>query len=123
MDKSKYVKLSWMDAEKAGVSRRDWCHAMAEKRRGKVYQTPKPSKPAQKARVRTIPLVQWSCSHRGDVVDMTVCGSCGGGKRPLEIFDCAIHGECTVDRMPEPGRTVKGLCKLCKDRVGKPIIE
>jgi hypothetical protein len=121
MDKTEYVKLSWMAAEKAGVSRRDWCAAMAEKLQGRQPVKPKKKKPAF---VKELPLIKWSCKHRGDVVGMTKCASCGGGKKPLEIFECSLLGNCTVDKMPEPdGPSVKGLCKLCPSREGQPIIE
>ena len=123
MQKEEYVKLSWMDAEKAGVSRKDWCLAMAQKYQVKQHVPPKP-KPKARTFTKEQPLVKWSCKNRGDVCGTTMCASCGGGKKPLDIFECTVHGNCTIDRMPEPdGPKVKGLCKLCKDRVGKPLIE
>jgi len=122
MEPSEYINLSWMEARKIGVSRKDWCAAVVGSVRLNKFVTPK-KKAVEKSKFqRVIPLIMYSCSHRGDVKDMTMCASCGGGKRPLEIFECSVHGECTVDKMPEPDRKVKGLCKTCPDRQGKPII-
>ena len=122
MEKEEYIKLSWPEAKAAGVSRADWCDAMADKR-GKDKHAP-PTKKKVVLKARTTPLQIYSCKHRGDVVGMTVCSSCGGGKRPLEIFECTVHGNCTVDKMAEPdGPHVKGLCKLCKNREDQLIIE
>jgi hypothetical protein len=111
--------ISWMKAKNNGISRKEWCATVVGNRRKNKHRAPKRKEPAKP---KVIPLVVYSCVHRGDVVDVTTCKSCGGGNKPLEIFECSLHGECTVDKMPEPGRTVKGLCKVCKDRQGTPII-
>ena len=121
MTNEEMSNMSWMDASKLGVLRKDWCSAISVKRNKKKYAPPKAVASSEK-KFRAIPLEIYSCSLRGDVVAMTTCRSCAGGNKPLEIFECSVHGECTVDKMPDPGRHVKGLCKTCPDRQGKPII-
>jgi len=114
--------LSWMKAEEKGYTRKQWCLAMSKRRqKPKVSVVPTVKKKEEQKKTFSKPLEIYSCIHRGDVVEMTTCLGCAGGKRPLEIFSCEKHKECTVDRLGDKPEVA--VCKLCVDRVGKPLIE
>lgn len=39
------------------------------------------------------------CLHRGEVVGEVECSSCKGRVR-IKVFACAVHGDCTIRRVP-----------------------
>lgn len=55
--------------------------------------------------------VDMTCAHRGDVIRLEGCASCGGVQ--AKIRSCALHGECTEFRQEVGVRR----CGLCLDRV------
>lgn len=55
------------------------------------------------------------CGHRGRVVRQEACrlAQCAGG--PLfPVYQCSIHGECSLRNRAVPGLAV---CKRCPDRI------
>lgn len=111
--------ISWMKAEKLGYKRKEWCLAMSAKRQKRRIVQP-PKKKVIEKKPFVMALEKYSCIHRGDVVEMTTCKSCGGGTKPLEIHACELFGDCTVDRLGD--KITGGCCKVCDKRQGKPII-
>src|SRR5579863_1642304 len=52
------------------------------------------------------------CIHRGGFLRVDKCDMCGGEKgQPVEVFRCAIHGECTLNKKI---RKIRG-CAACED--------
>jgi len=51
------------------------------------------------------------CVHRGESTDELVeCQSCV--KASLKVFECAVHGKCTIEKK---GAGVSAVCRTCKD--------
>jgi hypothetical protein len=54
------------------------------------------------------------CVHRGASLGTRKCDMCGADRgKPFEVFECAVHGECTY------GRRIKKVhpCIGCNERV------
>jgi hypothetical protein len=64
--------------------------------------------------------IEFSCVHRGSVVDVQTCPACGGAERPVVIFSCRKHGRCSV----HSSGGIRGVktCIACPDRQEKPDI-
>jgi hypothetical protein len=58
--------------------------------------------------------VDIACSHRGNVTRDALCDVCGGvlaKGQPFDVFACAKHGECSLQRMRRDVRP----CITCQD--------
>lgn len=51
------------------------------------------------------------CAHRGGHVGESLCRTCSGSVR-VKVFECAVHGRCTVQKPVNGAAT----CTGCKDR-------
>lgn len=55
---------------------------------------------------------QWRrCSHRTQPLKIINCNLCGGGGKPMQVFGCALHGECSIGRQHSAVRS----CLTCPD--------
>lgn len=56
---------------------------------------------------------QFACAHRGpETGEVVECKSCRGRVR-LKVYDCVVHGRCTIARhVPN----VQACCARCPDR-------
>jgi hypothetical protein len=58
--------------------------------------------------------VDIACPHRGNVTRDALCDVCGGvlaKGQPFDVFACAKHGECSLQRMRRDVRP----CITCQD--------
>jgi hypothetical protein len=69
--------------------------------------------PAAKSDPEAHPLVS-PCRHRGDVVETSVCNTCGRHGQPFEIFACPLHGACQAIRY-RTDRPELQVCGHCAD--------
>lgn len=55
------------------------------------------------------------CRHLGAMTGETVaCQACGGLRRQVPVYACAVHGTCTPTQLNK-GR---GCCRICPDHSG-----
>lgn len=52
------------------------------------------------------------CQHRGPLIETRKCDLCGVKGQPVEVFQCAKHGECSLLKRHSK---VRG-CFTCEDR-------
>lgn len=55
-----------------------------------------------------------SCEHRGELLRIGTCNLCSGRGQPFEVYDCDLHGECSLNRKHSKVRS----CLACPDRTG-----
>jgi len=60
------------------------------------------------------------CIHRGPRIGGEECQLCGYRGRIEEVFECAVHGECTANRWSQTARGVPTVCLTCGDRRAEP---
>lgn len=75
---------------------------------------PPSPRPRRSARVDAPQLLP--CLHRGESIDKTPCRSCEKSPR-LHVFECAVHGRCTLKKQGDAGDAV---CDTCVDRALEP---
>lgn len=57
-------------------------------------------------------LEELPCAHRGEPSGTVGCG-CGGGKRPLTVYACDLHGRCLLQASNVAGLRVKNAAGKC----------
>lgn len=74
-----------------------------------------PTEPAAESKPETPRLTpgEWPCAHRLEVLRQEGCG-CGASKPKMDVFACAVHGECTIN---SPGKTLRK-----KDKSGRVAV-
>lgn len=55
----------------------------------------------------------YQCVHRKGAVATAECRTCGNNK-PVDVYECTVHGLCTIRRKAEDGNLK--LCQICPDR-------
>ncbi len=63
------------------------------------------------------------CVHRGSAVRTIKCELCGGNKRIVPVYSCALHGECALSRTKSGSRGEVRQCLSCKDRTEPVTIQ
>jgi hypothetical protein len=60
------------------------------------------------------------CIHRGDKLRDTTCKPClNAGRKSVEVWSCAIHGECVARRGAMSGAMAIRACLTCGDYVAE----
>ena len=69
--------------------------------------------------------MSFECEHRGELKRIELCQLCGSVDKEVEVFECKLHGECTVHaagiRQRNKGKRLPLLpvCISCPDRTSK----
>lgn len=56
--------------------------------------------------------IKGACMHRGEAIRTVGCSSCKGNVK-VKVYQCDIHGECTIKK--RAGRTKPHVCFGCDD--------
>ncbi len=56
-----------------------------------------------------------ACKHRGPVTGQATCQLCGGGRKQVDLYECTLHGACTLRRTTS-GHGGPRNCLTCADR-------
>lgn len=79
-------------------------------------ETSKP--PIRRSATATPPDRRLPCVHRGEVVRTVLCQTCPrAAKREVNVYACAMHGECTIYRNEHNTKA----CSKCKQRAESRI--
>lgn len=60
-----------------------------------------------------------TCQHRGTELRKELCQLCGDRQRLEPIYQCELHGECSLKRFKYGTKFQPKACSLCNDR--KPV--
>ncbi len=85
-----------------------------------VKKQPKPAsvskRKTHKQQPELIPLPTEPCKHRGEQIRNTTCKPClNMGRKSVEVWACAVHGECTARKGAMNGATAIRACLTCGD--------
>lgn len=58
------------------------------------------------------------CPYRGDQIKVETCNICGNRGKPIPVYNCSIHGTCSVTA--HNVKQTDHLCETCKDKP-KPL--
>lgn len=59
------------------------------------------------------PPTDFSCVHRGAMIEIGKCDVCSMKGQPFEILACAVHGRCSIGGRNRKVRS----CLRCEDRI------
>ena len=56
-----------------------------------------------------------ACVYRGEKTRFVKCGLCGARDLDVQVYQCALHGECTLRPAKPKGQRLMRCCLVCRD--------